>query len=87
MQCGVAASYAVWSVASSFAVFVLARLLGGLSKGNVSLAYSIMTDILDTSTRAVGMVGALQQAACHCPQDHDILDTSTRAVGMVGALQ
>ncbi|KAA0187579.1 hypothetical protein HAZT_HAZT009541, partial [Hyalella azteca] len=52
---GVAASYAVWAVASSFTVFVLARVLGGLSKGNVSLSYSIMTDILDTSTRAGGM--------------------------------
>lgn len=63
MQCGVAASYAVWSVASSFAVFVLARLVGGLSKGNVSLSYSIMTDILDSSTRAKGMVSPRKSAS------------------------
>uniref|UniRef100_A0A6A7G3Y4 Major facilitator superfamily domain-containing protein 10-like n=2 Tax=Hirondellea gigas TaxID=1518452 RepID=A0A6A7G3Y4_9CRUS len=52
---GMGGSYAVWSVSSNFAVFVLARVLGGLSKGNVSLGYSIMTDILDTKTRAMGM--------------------------------
>ncbi|KAF2351000.1 Major facilitator superfamily, partial [Trinorchestia longiramus] len=52
---GVGASYAVWAVASSFSVFVLARIIGGLSKGNVSLSYSVMTDILDASTRAGGM--------------------------------
>lgn len=55
-QVGVAASYGMWAVASNFAVFVLARIIGGATKGNVSLAYSVMTDISDEKSRAKGMV-------------------------------
>lgn len=52
---GVALSYAAWAVASSFPLFIMARIIGGTTKGNVSLAYSIMTDILDEKSRAKGM--------------------------------
>ncbi|XP_042238235.1 major facilitator superfamily domain-containing protein 10-like isoform X2 [Homarus americanus] len=52
---GVAASYGMWALASNFAVFVLARIIGGATKGNVSLAYSVMTDISDEKSRAKGM--------------------------------
>ncbi|XP_027206946.2 major facilitator superfamily domain-containing protein 10 isoform X1 [Penaeus vannamei] len=52
---GVAASYGMWAIASNFAIFVLARIIGGATKGNVSLAYSIMTDISEEKTRARGM--------------------------------
>ncbi|XP_063604765.1 major facilitator superfamily domain-containing protein 10-like [Penaeus indicus] len=52
---GVAASYGMWAIASNFAIFVLARIIGGATKGNVSLAYSIMTDISEEKTRAKGM--------------------------------
>ncbi|XP_050694094.1 major facilitator superfamily domain-containing protein 10-like isoform X2 [Eriocheir sinensis] len=52
---GVAASYGLWAAASNFALFVLARIIGGAAKGNVSLAYSIMTDVSDERTRARGM--------------------------------
>ncbi|KAK8379364.1 hypothetical protein O3P69_019338 [Scylla paramamosain] len=52
---GVAASYGLWATASNFAVFVVARIVGGAVKGNVSLAYSIMTDVSDEKTRARGM--------------------------------
>ena len=58
LQFGVAFGYFLWAMASSFAVFVLARAVGGLSKGNVGLSYSIMTDILDERARATGMVSA-----------------------------
>ena len=34
---GVALSYAIWVNASSFGLFVLARIIGGLSKGTVEL--------------------------------------------------
>ena len=57
-QTGVALSYLSWALASTFSVFVLARVVGGLSKGNVSLAYSIMADILPEKTRSTGMVSA-----------------------------
>ena len=52
---GIAASYAVWALADSFALFVLARVIGGLSKGNVSLATAIVTDESTPKTRGKGM--------------------------------
>ena len=52
---GVAFSYALWVNASSFGLFVLARIIGGLSKGNVSLATAIITDVSTPKTRQKGM--------------------------------
>lgn len=56
---GIAASYALWVVADSFFLFVVARAVGGLSKANVSLATAVMADVTETSTRtkAMAMVG------------------------------
>lgn len=56
LQTGIAASYALWVIADSFFIFVLARVVGGLSKANVSLATTIMADITDASIRAKAMV-------------------------------
>ena len=58
-QFGISISYGLWAVASNFAIFVLSRIVGGLCKGNVSLSYSIMTDILDVANRSKGMVSVL----------------------------
>jgi len=52
---GVALSYAIWVNASTFGLFVLARIVGGLSKGNVSLATAIIADISSHKTRGRGM--------------------------------
>ncbi|CAL4082983.1 unnamed protein product, partial [Meganyctiphanes norvegica] len=52
---GIAASYGMWAVASNFLMFVMARVIGGISKGNVSLSYSIMADIFDQKSRSKGM--------------------------------
>ncbi|KAJ1525797.1 hypothetical protein ONE63_009000 [Megalurothrips usitatus] len=52
---GIASSYALWAVSHSFIVFVLARFIGGLSKGNVSLSMSIMADVSSNKKRGVGM--------------------------------
>merc|ERR1712223_812260 len=52
---GVALSYAIWVNASSFGLFVLARIIGGLSKGNVSLATAIVADVSSHKTRQRGM--------------------------------
>nr|CAG4634929.1 EOG090X09U7 [Alona affinis] len=52
---GIAASYALWVVADSFAAFVLARAVGGISKANVSLATAVMADVTDATTRAKAM--------------------------------
>nr|CAG4637191.1 EOG090X09U7 [Ceriodaphnia reticulata]SVE73069.1 EOG090X09U7 [Ceriodaphnia reticulata] len=52
---GIAASYAIWVVSDNFALFVIARAVGGVSKANVSLATAVMADIADSSTRAKAM--------------------------------
>ncbi|KAL7632771.1 UNVERIFIED_CONTAM: hypothetical protein RMT77_016895 [Armadillidium vulgare] len=52
---GISVSYGLWFIASNFVIFVLARIIGGLCKGNVSLSYSVMTDILDPQSRSKGM--------------------------------
>ncbi|XP_072931875.1 major facilitator superfamily domain-containing protein 10-like [Epargyreus clarus] len=52
---GIASSHALWSCASTFSVFVLARFVGGLSKANVSLSMAVVSDASDEKTRARGM--------------------------------
>ena len=52
---GIALSYGVWASAGTFSMFVLARIIGGLSKGNVSLATAIVTDESTPKTRGKGM--------------------------------
>lgn len=49
-------SYALWTVSYSFTTFVFARMLGGLSKGNVSLSLAVITDVSTPATRTAGMV-------------------------------
>ena len=53
---GVALSYALWAVSNNFLLFVLARIIGGLSKGNVSLTTAIVTDVTTVERRSKGMV-------------------------------
>lgn len=52
---GVAISYAVWAVSHNFGLFVIARVIGGLSKGNISLCTAVMADILPQERRGKGM--------------------------------
>lgn len=52
---GIALSYLIWVLSSNFAVFVLARIIGGISKGNVSLSTAIITDVSTPATRGRGM--------------------------------
>ncbi|XP_014288255.1 major facilitator superfamily domain-containing protein 10 [Halyomorpha halys] len=52
---GIAVSYGLWAVSYNFAFFVIARIIGGLSKGNVSITMAIITDVSTASTRAAGM--------------------------------
>src|SRR2546423_1717925 len=53
---GICVSYVLWTVSkSSFAIFLLFRTIGGLSKGNVSLSTAIMTDISSQHNRGKGM--------------------------------
>jgi predicted MFS family arabinose efflux permease len=43
-------------MSSNFALFVLARIVGGASKGNVSLSLAVVADVATEKTRGKGMV-------------------------------
>lgn len=49
----------IWVFASSFSTFLLARVVGGLSEGNVQLSISIMSDVTSDAnrSRALALVG------------------------------
>lgn len=57
---GVTLSYALWFFAGSFALLVIARVLGGLMAGNLSVATAAVADVTDEKSRAkgMGMLGA-----------------------------
>ncbi|KAH7122826.1 tetracycline transporter [Dendryphion nanum] len=48
-------SVALWVLATDFRTFLLSRVVGGLSEGNVQLAMAIATDISDESQRGATM--------------------------------
>lgn len=52
---GIVISYGLWAVSSNFGLFVLARFVGGLSKGNISLSMAIITDVSNKENRGKGM--------------------------------
>uniref|UniRef100_A0A8C0D3H0 Major facilitator superfamily (MFS) profile domain-containing protein n=1 Tax=Balaenoptera musculus TaxID=9771 RepID=A0A8C0D3H0_BALMU len=52
---GLATSYAVWATSKSFAAFLVSRIIGGISKGNVSLSTAIVADLGSSPARSRGM--------------------------------
>lgn len=52
---GLAISYAVWAASRSFTAFLASRVIGGISKGNVSLSTAIVADLGSPPTRSQGM--------------------------------
>lgn len=50
------ASYTLWALSYNFGLFVVARILAGVSKGNVSLSTAIVTDVTSVEKRSRGMV-------------------------------
>ncbi|KAM6221309.1 major facilitator superfamily domain-containing protein 10 [Rhynchocyon petersi] len=52
---GLAASYAVWATSRSFAAFLVSRMIGGVSKGNVSLSTAVVADLGSPEVRGRGM--------------------------------
>lgn len=52
-------SYILWSRARTFELFVLSRIVGGISKASVSVASAIIADVLPNKSRGKGMVGNL----------------------------
>ncbi|XP_060537337.1 major facilitator superfamily domain-containing protein 10 isoform X2 [Cylas formicarius] len=52
---GLVLSYVVWALATNLWFFIIARFIGGISKGNVSLSMAIVTDVSSMKTRGKGM--------------------------------
>ncbi|KAL4623104.1 major facilitator superfamily domain-containing protein 10 [Arapaima gigas] len=52
---GIMASYALWGVSRSFAMFLLSRVVGGICKGNVSLCTAVVADLPCSKARGRGM--------------------------------
>lgn len=49
-------SYVLWALSRDFTVFVIARIVGGISKGNVSLSTAVVADVAPPEKRSKGMV-------------------------------
>ncbi|XP_055524495.1 major facilitator superfamily domain-containing protein 10 [Wyeomyia smithii] len=56
---GIAASYGLWAYSNNFLLFILARFIGGLSKGNISICMAVITDVSNQQNRgkAMALVG------------------------------
>lgn len=52
---GVLVSYVVWAYSWNFTIFVIARIIGGLCKGNVTISTAIVTDVTSVKNRGKGM--------------------------------
>ncbi|NWI13791.1 MFS10 protein, partial [Crypturellus soui] len=52
---GLIASYALWAASRTFGIFLLSRIIGGISKGNVSLSTAIVADLHSPKARSKGM--------------------------------
>ncbi|CAJ0583963.1 unnamed protein product, partial [Mesorhabditis spiculigera] len=52
---GTVASHVVWLYSSSFSLFVLSRIIGGLSKANINVATAIITDVYKPEERQKGL--------------------------------
>ncbi|HBO57765.1 MAG TPA: MFS transporter [Opitutae bacterium] len=52
---GLALSYLAWFFAASFWILVLARLIGGVMGGNLSVATAVVADVTSASKRSSGM--------------------------------
>ncbi|XP_038661797.1 major facilitator superfamily domain-containing protein 10 [Scyliorhinus canicula] len=52
---GLIVSYALWALSRNFGIFLLSRIIGGISKGNVSLSTAIIADLKSPQARSKGM--------------------------------
>lgn len=53
---GISLSYLLWAFSTNFGIFVLARFVGGINKGNISLSMAIISDVTSPKTRGKAMV-------------------------------
>ena len=53
---GSSISYALWGISKSFGLFLIARIIGGISEANVSISTALIADLPSASDRSKGMV-------------------------------
>lgn len=53
--CGLFISYVMWFFSGSFTTLIIARALGGLMSGNLSIASAVVSDVTDDKNRSKGM--------------------------------
>ncbi|XP_063166909.1 major facilitator superfamily domain-containing protein 10 isoform X2 [Candoia aspera] len=53
---GLIASYSLWAISRSFELFLCSRIIGGISRGNVSLSTAVIADLQCPKARSKGMV-------------------------------
>lgn len=82
-QAGLATSYALWAASESFAAFLASRVIGGISKGNVSLSTAIVADLGSPPARSRGMVSA--HAAGEGPRLRDWVSLLAQAASSPGS--
>lgn len=52
---GLFISYVIWFFSGSFTLLIIARLVGGLMSGNLSIASAVVSDVTDAKNRSKGM--------------------------------
>ncbi|KAL5471031.1 hypothetical protein EMCRGX_G029104 [Ephydatia muelleri] len=52
---GTLMSYGVWAISYDFSAFLICRIIGGLSKGNVGIVIASVTDVTNRQSRSKGM--------------------------------
>jgi len=52
---GLFLSYVLWVFSGSFTLLILARILGGIMSGNLSIASAVISDVTDEKNRSKGM--------------------------------
>ncbi|XP_039250717.1 major facilitator superfamily domain-containing protein 10-like [Styela clava] len=53
--CGSAISYVLWAMSDSFLLFLIARIVAGISEANVSISTAIIADLKSEKARSKGM--------------------------------
>lgn len=53
---GISISYLLWALSHNFLLFIIARFVGGISKGNISLSMAIISDVTTPKSRGKAMV-------------------------------
>lgn len=54
--CGSTVAYMLWAISDNFALFIIARIVAGISEANVSISTAVIADLPTAKERSRGMV-------------------------------